>query len=133
MRKQARSWRRWWAVACAVGLTATAALTAAPAAEAANPGTSFTTTPAMAYTGTSVVMAAINGYTDSLDYWWEPAGSGDWHEETVATGFTGTPTIAWTGTSVVLSAIGENGAVLLVAGGGQQDLEPAARVRHRLH
>jgi hypothetical protein len=79
---------------------------------------------AIAWTGDSVVIAAVDERNGGIYYWWQPKGSGTWHQQTVATGPPGCcvyggvqngvttpnlfgyfmPSIAWTGDSVVIAA-----------------------------
>ena len=69
---------------------------------------------AIAWTGTSVVITAPD-WEGNLYYWWQQAGSGTWHRETVAASggsagvFYENPAIAWTGTSVVITAPDSDG------------------------
>jgi hypothetical protein len=88
--------------------TAASLFSAAPAAQAFYLGV-FTSTPAITWTGSSLVLAATDSDTNNLDYWWQAAGSTTWTEEAVAAGIIGTPAIAWTGSAVVLTAVGANG------------------------
>ena len=62
--------------------------------------------PAIAWTGSSVVIAAVD-VSGNLFYWWQPAGGSQWTKETVANNILQdfTPAIAWTGSSVVIAAV----------------------------
>jgi uncharacterized protein YccT (UPF0319 family) len=65
---------------------------------------------AIAWTGSSVVIAAVDG-SGNLKYWWQKADTTPWNPETVASAGPGGipvyfwPAIAWTGSSVVISAV----------------------------
>jgi hypothetical protein len=62
--------------------------------------------PSMAWTGSTVVVAALNHNTDSIQYWWAAPGMAEWYPETVATGnYCTSPSMAWTGSAVVITAI----------------------------
>jgi hypothetical protein len=64
---------------------------------------------ALAWTGSSVVIAAVDNAGD-LHYWWQQADKTSWNQETVATGLgLGSPAIAWTGSSVVIAAVDRKG------------------------
>jgi hypothetical protein len=69
--------------------------------------------PAIAWTGTAVVIAAIDGGGD-LYYWWQAAYTTEWHQQLVATGLApATPAaIAWTGNAVVIAAVDSSGNIL---------------------
>jgi hypothetical protein len=105
---RSRSRRLTLILAPALALAATAGLISAAPAQAFYLGY-FTSTPAMAWTGSSLVLTAVDSDTNELDYWWQAAGTSTWTEEPVAPGITGTPAIAWTGSSVVITAVGVNG------------------------
>ena len=70
--------------------------------------------PAIAWTGSSVVLTAV-GQNGDLYYWWQAAGSKTWHQQTVSTmdfimpGFASRPSIAWSGSSVLITATTSNG------------------------
>jgi hypothetical protein len=75
---------------------------------------------AIAWTGSSVVIAGTDDTSGNLDYWYQPAGTSGWHEQTVAAGgyaANGTynyyfdPSIAWAGNAVVITAADINGNV----------------------
>lgn len=84
---------------------------------------------AIAWTGASVVIAAVDTRNGGLYYWWQANGSTAWHQQTVAAGPPGccsfgsvvngnvtpyvvgysVPSIAWTGKSVVVAATDSTG------------------------
>ncbi len=84
---------------------------------------------AIAWTGSSVVIAALDQRDGGIYYWWQPSGGTTWNQQTVAAGPPGccsfgsvvngvttpylvgysVPSIAWTGRSVVIAAIDKNG------------------------
>jgi hypothetical protein len=76
--------------------------------------TGISDSPAIAWTGSSVVLTAI-GSNGELYYWWQAAGTKTWHQQTVSTmdftleGFASRPSIAWTGSSVLITAAASNG------------------------
>jgi hypothetical protein len=87
-----------------------------PAARAAVPVYDWTTA-AIAWTGSSVVVAGSDN-TGDIDYWWQATGSTAWHQQRVATGSSGLnwqdrPSIAWTGNSVVIAATGIAGGLYI--------------------
>lgn len=95
--------------ALALVLGAAVALATAPGARAIYLGY-FTAPPAIAWTGSNEVLAAVDANLGNLDYWWQHPGTGEWTEEVVASGnFYTSPAIAWTGSSVVITAIGSDG------------------------
>jgi hypothetical protein len=83
----------------------------------------------IAWTGDSVIIAAVDQRNGGLYYWWQPNGGTTWHQETVASGPPGccsfgsvvnsqvtpdvhgysVPSIAWTGKSVVIAATDKHG------------------------
>jgi len=82
---------------------------------------------AIAWTGSSVIIAARDQRNGGIFYWYQPSGGTTWNQQTVATGPPGccsfgggtppftylvgysVPSIAWTGKSVVIAAIDKNG------------------------
>jgi hypothetical protein len=83
---------------------------------------------AIAWTGDSAVIAAVNQRDGGLYYWWQPSGGTGWNQQTIALGPPGCcsdysvengqttpkvagyspPSIAWTGASVVIAACGQS-------------------------
>ncbi len=76
--------------------------------------------PATAWTGSAVVVAAVDS-SGNLNYWWRAEDTGAWNKQTVASGPnaatpSGTvgvkylqPAIAWTGGAVVITAADNSG------------------------
>jgi hypothetical protein len=84
---------------------------------------------AIAWTGDSVVIAAVDQRNGGLYYWWQAKGTSVWHQQLVAAGPPGCcsfysvlngnvtplvqgysmPSIAWTGTAVVIAATDKHG------------------------
>jgi len=70
--------------------------------------------PAIAWTGTSVVIAGTDS-NGNLNFWWQPAGSTGWPAPQQVAGAPAggvsylNPAIAWTGSSVVITAADTNG------------------------
>jgi hypothetical protein len=61
--------------------------------------------PAIAWTGSSVVIADSCDGNSGLCYYWQAAGSATWHRQVVAPGSPAFPSIAWTGSAVVIVAL----------------------------
>jgi hypothetical protein len=83
----------------------------APAGSLGNNGGGFWSFPAISWTGSTVIIAAVNEDGD-LDYWHQHAGS--WLQQQVAgpgSVDVGGPAIAWTGSSVVLAGVTESGSL----------------------
>jgi hypothetical protein len=72
--------------------------------------------PAIAWTGSSVVIAAVNAQ-GNLEYWWQAVGTRPWNQQQVAplglvalgAGQMDFPSIATAGDSVLITAIDSNG------------------------
>lgn len=99
------------------------------AGRAESAGASFQSR-AIAWTGSSAVIAGVDG-GGNLDYWWHPAGGTTWHQEQVAAAdgqdSYGSPAIAWTGSSVVIAASNGNGSIdYWWQAAGSPGLAPAA-------
>jgi hypothetical protein len=86
----------------------------APAESFGNGGGGFWSFPVISWTGSTVIIAATNENAD-LDYWYQDASTGLWHQQQVAGSGSvapyGPPAIAWTGSSVVLGDVTENGSL----------------------
>jgi hypothetical protein len=69
--------------------------------------------PAIAWTGTAAIIAAIDAGGD-LYYWWQADDTKKWHQQHVASGLApATPaTIAWTGAAAVIAAVDGSGNIL---------------------
>jgi hypothetical protein len=107
MRAGTRRGARWLAGVWAVAVVLSAVVMAGPAQAATAP---FTYS-AVAWTGTSVVVAAVNT-AGNLDYY-EQDGSTTWHQEVVAKCCynNSVPSIAQTGRTVSIADSGEGGQV----------------------
>ncbi len=94
--------------------------------------------PAIAWTGTSVVITATDTNGD-IYYWWQQAGSGNWHQEQLFQGLfppadapgplPQNSSVAWTGTSVVVAATDGAGSLYYwwqQAGSSDWHREPVA-------
>jgi len=94
--------------------------------------------PAIAWTGTSVVITATDTNGD-IFYWWQQAGSGNWHQEQLFQGLfppadapgplPQNSSVAWTGTSVVVAATDGAGSLYYwwqQAGSSDWHREPVA-------
>jgi hypothetical protein len=84
---------------------------------------------AIAWTGNSAIIAAVDQRNGGLYYWWQAAGTTPWHQQTIANGPPGCcnfgsvqngvttphvmgyspPSMAWTGRSVVVTATDKHG------------------------
>jgi hypothetical protein len=83
----------------------------APAGSLGNGGGGFWSFPVIGWTGSTVIIAAVNESGD-LDYW--HLYDGRWLQQQVggtASVGIGGPAIAWTGSSVVLAGVGQDGSL----------------------
>jgi hypothetical protein len=87
--------------------TAASIFGAAPAAHAFYLG-DFTSTPAIAWTGSSVVITAV-GTNGHLYYWWQAAGTSTWNAEAVGDEFSAPPQIAWVSDTAEIVSGAEDG------------------------